>query len=150
MPERELPGHDEHDDDRADEHERVLHEQHESLRDQLLHRVDVGGHAGDDPARLLGLEEVERQAHHVTEEAVAEIAQEALADARDEDDRDAPEHESGEGDGQVGEHRVVERGRAAVRVVRAGQARVDAVLHEQRPGEQAWRPAPSARAPRRR
>ena len=70
----------EHDDDRADEHERVLHEQHEALRDQLLHRVDVGGHARDDLAGLLGLEVVEREAHHVTEQPVAQVAEEPLAD----------------------------------------------------------------------
>ena len=39
--------------DRADEQEDVLHEEHEALRDQLLQRVDVGGHARDEPARLL-------------------------------------------------------------------------------------------------
>ena len=85
--ERELPRQHEDHDDRADEQEDVLDEQHEALRDQLLHRVDVGGHAGDDPAGLLGLEVVERQRHEVAEQPVAHAAQEALADPRDEDDR---------------------------------------------------------------
>ena len=101
--ERELPRDDEDDGDRADEHERVLHEQHEALRDELLHRVDVGGHAGDDLARLLGLEVVEREAHHVPEQPVAQLAEEPFTDARDEDDRDPPEDEAREREDEVDE-----------------------------------------------
>ena len=79
--------------DRAAEQEDVLHEQHEALRDQLLHRVDVGGHAGDDLARLLAFEEVERQRHQVVEEPLAQLAQERLADPCDEQDREAAEED---------------------------------------------------------
>ena len=92
--ERQLPRHDDHYYNGADEQEDVLHEQHEALRDQLLQRVDVGRHAGDDASRLLRLEVVERQRHHVAEEPVTQVAQEALADARDEHYRRLAEHEA--------------------------------------------------------
>ena len=83
-------------DHRAGEQEDVLHEQHETLRDQLLHRVDVGRHAGDDLAGLLPLEEVERQRHQVVEQPLAQLAQERLADRGDEQDREPAEDQAGE------------------------------------------------------
>ena len=109
--ERELPRHQHDDDDRADEQEDVLDEQHEALRDELLHRVDVGGHARHDPAGLLGLEVVERQRHQVIEQAVAQLAQERLADARDEQDRQAAEEEAANAMNEVEHDREVQRAR---------------------------------------
>ena len=115
----------------ADEQEDVLHEEHQALRDQLLHRVDIGCHAGDDPAGLLGLEVVERERHHVREQAVAHGAQKALADARDVDDREPAEQETRDGEAEIHDDREVQG-----TGITLTDAVVDAVLHQERSGRQ--------------
>ena len=116
--ERELPRHQHDDDDRAHEQEDVLDEQHQALRDELLHRVDVGGHARHDLARVLPLEEVERERHQVIEQALAQLAQERLADPRDQQDRQATEEDGRERHEQVEHDRDVQRPRVVVRRAR--------------------------------
>ena len=112
---------------------------------ELLHRVDVGGHARDDPAGLLGLEVVERERHQVPEQPVAQVAQEALTDPRDEDDREPAEHEAERTRATRYTHDREVRARRASSLA---DAVVDAVPHQQRAGRATRRPAPSARTSR--
>ena len=87
---------------------------------------------GDDPARLLAFEEVERQRHQVVEQSLAQLAQERLADARDEQDREPAEEQR---------RRTPSRGRARPRgsaqpASSLAHAVVDAVAARARAREQ--------------
>ncbi len=72
------------------------------------------------------------------EEPIAEIFQKRLADAGDENDRDPAQREADERETEVDHDREVERTGVAdpAGVVLVEQARVDAVLHQQGPGQQ--------------
>jgi hypothetical protein len=72
--ERELPAHQEDHDDGAGEQQAVLHEHDQAHLHELLERLDVGGHAGDELAGLLALEEVHPQRHQVPEHVRTQVA----------------------------------------------------------------------------
>ena len=95
--------------DRAEQQQRVGDEHDEAELHELGERVDVGRHARDEPAGLLAAEEVERERLQMVEHAHAQIAQEALADARHQPDLHAAQHHGRERDAHEGERRQVER-----------------------------------------
>ena len=65
-------------DDRDDDHGEALDgELGQAVLEQLLEVLDVAGHAGHDHARLLGGEEVERQALQVREDLDPEVVHDA-------------------------------------------------------------------------
>ncbi len=68
------------------------HEEHgEALADEVLQRLDVGGHARHEETGARAVEEPHRQIHDVVEHALAEVEEERLTDARDAEDRGASE-----------------------------------------------------------
>ncbi len=119
-------------DERHEVHQRV----DETVLEQLRQRVDIGGHAGHDPARHLVLVVVDAEALEVREDLDAERMEHAFRRAA---------HHAGFGPHQVpvDEHDHEEherRGPHRVRVLRRGRdASVDAEPHEDRPGEGAHR-----------
>ena len=78
----QLPRHDDQHDQREHEQQRVHGEHHEAHLHELGQRVDVGGHARHEHARLLAVVERHRQPLQVVEHAGAQVAEEALAGAR--------------------------------------------------------------------
>jgi hypothetical protein len=105
-----------------------------SLLDQLLERVDVRRHPGDQPSGLLLVEERHRHAEDVAEHPVAEVAQELLADARDEEDLRARQHQRGERDERVTDRGAVEWSRLA-----RLEPVIDAVAHDGGAGDRGGR-----------
>ena len=90
--ERELPAHQQHRDHRADD-ERDAHQEHrQALADEILERLDVGGHARHEQPGARAVEEAHRQVHDVVEHPLADVAEKRLADARHAEDRGAAEH----------------------------------------------------------
>ena len=68
----------------------------------------------DDATGLLRLEEVERQRHQVAEQPVAQLAEERLADASDQQDREAAEHDARGRHREIEHDGEVQRGRVVV------------------------------------
>ena len=108
--EAELPAQREDHDHRADEDQEVLDEHHEPGADELLQRVDVGGHARHEPAGLLPVEEVERERRDVAEHLLAQRAEEPLAGPAHQPDHPAAEHEAEDRDDEVRDRGAVQRG----------------------------------------
>ena len=127
---RELPAHDDHHHDRADQDEDVHDEHREALRHELLERVDVGGHARDERTGAVTVVEVQGEMHQMLEHALAEIAEESLTDAGDAQDGEPAEHVLQRDDAQEDDDRAVER-----RLVARDDTVVDPVAHDRGPGE---------------
>ena len=132
---QELPRHDRQHDDRHDEEEAVAHEHEQPHLHELLQRVHVAGHPGHDDPGLLAVVEGHRQALEVVEHPQAQVAEERLADAADQQDLEPVGDVGDAGDHDVADDRGVE-GAAVVRL----DALVDPVLHEERPGQGGARP----------
>ena len=71
---RQLPGHDEHHDDDADDRQRRADQLGERLLQRLLDVVDVVGDAGQDVAALARVEVVQRQPVELFLRVVAQLA----------------------------------------------------------------------------
>ncbi len=91
--EREAPVEEKEDDRRAREHEGVLDQAGESVRHELVERLDVIRDAADDRAGAVPFEEAEREALEVPEETDAQVRERALPDPAREVGLSAREHE---------------------------------------------------------
>src|SRR5262249_55007720 len=105
---RKLPAHQEDHEDRAHEQQTVLDEHDEAHLDDLLHRVHIRGHAGDELAGFLALEEVHAERHQVSEHTRAEVPQERLTDAGDHLDHGPAEEQARDRRKEIEQRREVE------------------------------------------
>ena len=83
--EGQLPRRDEGEDQREPDEQDRRDELQQPPLHELAHRLDVGGHPGDEHARLVPVEERQRLALDVVEHADAQVAQESLAGPIDQD-----------------------------------------------------------------
>ncbi len=132
---QQLPGDDGQGGEGEGQQQGVRHEHEQADLDQLLQRLDVGGHPRDHDAGLLAVVEGHGQPQQVGEHAVAEVLEERLADQADLQDHQPVDDIAHGGGDDVTDDGQVEGGGVAL-----GQALVDGEAHEERPGEHRGRP----------
>ena len=126
----QLPVHDDQDDRHPDHGDEPGHERDQAVGDQVAHGVDVGGHAGDQPARPLALVVVEREGLEVAEELGPDGEQHPLADPGHRLDLEPAGQELDPGQDQVGQGDPVDDGQVA-----GHDALVDGHLDQVRHGQ---------------
>ena len=132
-----------HHDDRADEDQHVHDEHRQPLRDELLQGFDVGGHPRHEDTGAVPVVELDRLLHEVGEHALAELPQEALADAGDGHDHQPAEHVLDRHCGEVHDDRAVQH-----RDVARDDALVDPVADDRPARRGSRRPGSRRRTPR--
>ncbi len=76
----EPPVEEEEDDHRTEEHQRVLEEARDTVRDELVERLDVVRKAGDDGPGAVSLVVAERESLEMGEEPLSKVGQDPLPD----------------------------------------------------------------------